>query len=101
MNSFQLLFHLATLHDPNFQTDDQSFLLALEANRLCWDSVPMPHGDRVAFATGYVMGRENMGRDQTLPLGHSVDYDIGYECGQRVLRGGQRRPDWDRINTMH
>jgi hypothetical protein len=41
------------------------------------------------------MGREKMGRDPHLPVGKSVDYDLGYERGVEVWRGAPK-PEWDR-----
>lgn len=96
MDSFTMLFHLAAFMDPTFLgDDDMGTLLTMEANRLVWPQVPGPCGDKTAFATGYVMGRERMGRDPYLPAGENLDYDLGYERGEAV-RQGAPRPPWDR-----
>lgn len=95
MNHFTLLFHLAAKTDPTFLgSDDMATLITMEANRLRWPRVPGPCGDKVSFATGYVMGREGVGRDPLLPEGENMDYDLGFECGTGV-RCGAPRPPWD------
>ncbi len=99
MNAYTLLFHLAAKTDPTFLGGDASdTLVTMEANKLRWNEVPDPFGDKVSFATGYVMGREGMSRDASLDLGENMDYDVGYEVGQRVLRDGIR-PRWDRYGV--
>ena len=96
VNVYTLLFHLAAKTDPTFLGGDAlDTLVTMEANKLRWNEVPDPFGDRVSFATGYVMGREGMDRDTRLGLGENMDYDMGYEAGQRVLQG-ETRPRWDR-----
>ena len=96
MDPYLILFQLAALRDPSFLGDDDtSTILTMEANRLRWPRVPSPCGDKAAFATGYIMGREKMGRDPHLPVGKSVDYDLGYERGVEVWRGAPK-PEWDR-----
>lgn len=95
MNPYTLLFHLAAKTDPTFLGGDASdTLITMEANKLRWDEVPDPFGDRASFATGYIMGREGLERDALLVLGENRDYDVGYEVGQRVLQG-ENRPGWD------
>lgn len=97
MNQFTLLFHLAAKTDPTFLCgDDTSTLITMEANRLHWTRVPSPCGDKISFATGYVMGREGVGRDPLLPEGENMDYDLGFECGSGV-RDGAPCPPWDRV----
>lgn len=95
MNSYYLLFHIAAKSDPEFLGGDwRDTLLTMEVNRLRWDEVPSPYGDRGSFATGYVMGREGMGRDPSLPTGENRSYDEGYERGVRAGVRGER-PGWD------
>lgn len=95
MNSYTLLFHLASLGTPFLDQDDASVILTLETNRLRWRHLPYVHGDKVSFATGYVMGREEMDRDPRLTQGQNPGYDLGYECGVRVIRGEAPTPAWD------
>lgn len=95
MNSYMILFHLAAKCDPEFlEGDSNDTLLTMEVNRLRWDEVPSPYGDRSSFATGYVMGREKMGRDPSLPKGQNPAYDEGFAAGIEVLSTGEK-PDWD------
>jgi hypothetical protein len=101
MDVFKLLFHLAAVTDPEFLgTDDRTALITMEANRLRWAYVPDPHGDKLAFATGYVMGREGLGRDPSLREGSDLDYDLGFEHGVRV-RDGKPRPRWDHVDIRN
>ena len=102
MDPYLFLFHLAAKSDPSFlgSNDDQSTIITMEANRLKWDYVPDPCGDRVSFATGYVMGRENLGRDPRLPEGLNPDYDLGYGCGVGVKEGAPV-PKWDRAALVN
>lgn len=94
MNPYTVLFHLAAKTDPNFLNGPwKDTLLTMEVNRLRWEKVPAPFGDRGSFAAGYVMGREKMGRDPEIPEGTNPAYDAGYEEGVRALRGN--RPEWD------
>lgn len=96
MNVYGILFHLAAVRDRSFITeDDQTTLLTMEANRIELDFVPDLYGDKLAFAKGYVMGREGMDRDPCLPEGSDRDYDLGYEHGKRVQKGRKRTPHWD------
>lgn len=95
LNPYTVLFQLAAWNDPNFLGGKQEdTLLTMEVNRLRWGDVPAPFGDRGAFATGYVMGREGMGRDPALKQGDNHAYDVGYEMGVGVAVTGTR-PDWD------
>jgi hypothetical protein len=95
VNPYAVLFHLAARNDPNFLGGKkQDTLLTMEVNRLRWGEVPAPFGDRGSFATGYVMGREGMGRDPSLREGDNCAYDAGYEMGVEVSVTGTR-PDWD------
>jgi hypothetical protein len=95
MIAFNFQFQIAALFDPHFLGDDDDHtLLTMEANRLAWDVIPMPGGDRANFAIGYVTGREDRNRD--MPRGVSLDYDLGYDCGVRVQNGQQKTPQWDR-----
>lgn len=94
LNPYSVLFHLAAKSDPNFLNGDpKDTLITMEVNRLRWGEVPAPFGDRGSFATGYVMGRERMGRDPELPEGANLAYDEGYEEGVRAVLG--ERPEWD------
>ncbi len=100
MNSYALLFYIAAKTDPTFLGgDDEDTLITMEANRLRWDDVPEPYGDKTSFATGYIMGREGMSRDKNLRVGQNLDYDVGYEVGHRVSLGDSR-PDWDRYGFV-
>lgn len=95
MDTFSLLFQLAVRNDPSFLSGDSvSTLLTMETNRLQWDRVPGPCGDKVSFATGYVMGREGIPRDPP-SQGENHDYEFGYDRGSRVREGVSPRPDWD------
>ena len=96
MDTCSFLFHLAVKTNPSFfdAGDDDTALLTVEANRLRWDRVPAPRGDRVAFATGYIMGREKLERDSENRVGQNEDFDLGYECGAGVSEG-KHRPPWD------
>jgi hypothetical protein len=92
MDTFSLLFHLASISDPDFLGgDDQTALITIEANRLHWAHLP-DFDDKIAFAAGYVMGREGMLRD---PRSTSHAYDVGFEYGSSV-QSGRSRPYWDR-----
>ena len=97
MNLFNFLFHLNVVNHPDYLTsnDDQDILLTLEANRLCWDYLPEEHPNKVAYATGYLMAREALGRDLAAPVGANPSYDRGYERGQLVIQGAQPQPIWD------
>lgn len=95
MDPYALLFHLAVLNDVSFLSGDATdTILTMEANRLEWDHVPGPCGDKVSFATGYIMGREGMPRDPQTTK--NQDYEFGYDRGDRVRQGVSPRPDWDR-----
>ncbi len=96
MDTFSILFQLAVSNDPSFmEGDTTATILTMEANRLHWDHVPGPCGDKVSFATGYIMGREGMPRDPATPEGENQDYEFGYDRGARVREGVSPRPDWD------
>lgn len=98
MIPYGIQFQLAATIDPDFLGDDDDHtLLTMEANRLCWDDVPAPQGDRANFAIGYVTGRED--RDPEMPRNVSLDYDLGYDCGVRVRKGQQKLPLWDSVRT--
>jgi len=103
MDTFTILFQLAVLNDPAFMGGDPtSTILTMEANRLQWDHVPEPRGDKVSFATGYIMGREGMPRDAATPEeGENPDYELGYDRGVRVRDGLSPRPDWDRESVLN
>ena len=95
MNAYTLMFYIAAKTDPTFLGGSaEETLITMEANKLRWEGVPDPFGDKVSFATGYVMGREGMSRDSRLCLGENMDYDVGYEVGLKVL-SGSHRPEWD------
>jgi len=95
MDTFSLLFHIAVINDPQFiGGDPTSTLITMEANRLHWDLVPEPCGDKVSFATGYIMGREGLPRDPSTP-DENRDYEFGYVRGVHVREGLSPRPDWD------
>lgn len=99
MDSFTFLFQLAAITDPSFLGDDDTAtILTMEANRLRWPDIPGK--DKPAFATGYIMGREKMGRDPHLPEGENFDYDLGYERGVAVRKGAPR-PEWDRAASVN
>ena len=100
MDTFSFLFHLAASNDPSFmQGDNTETLLTVETNRLQWEHVPDPCGDKVAFATGYIMGREGLPREEECPQGANFDFDIGYDRGERVREGASPRPEWDRVSV--
>jgi hypothetical protein len=102
MDVYGILFHLAAVRDGSFlKEDDQTTLLTMEANRIELDDVPDLYGDKLAFAKGYVMGREGMGRDPKLPEGTDRDYDLGYDRGRRVRKGRRRTPHWDQRPTAN
>ena len=97
---YTIQFQVAAKFDPDFLgDDDEHTLLTMEANRLAWDHVPAPRGDRIQFAIGYVTGRED--KDPGMPRGLSIDYDLGFDCGQRVRAGKQQLPQWDRAATLN
>jgi hypothetical protein len=101
MDAFTILFHLAATKDQSFLgSDEESTLLVMETNRLRWSYVPDPCGDKAAFATGYVMGREGLGRDPQMPEGQNRDYDLGYDRGVGV-RSGSPLPKWDPVVTKN
>jgi hypothetical protein len=94
MNTYGILFQLASQDNGFLLEDDLTTLLTMETNRLELDFVPDLYGDKISFAKGYVMAREKLGRDPNLPEGVDRDYDLGYDRGLRAEMS-RSLPHWD------
>jgi hypothetical protein len=96
MNTYRFLFHWAAVGEDSFLgEDDATAFLTMETNRIELAEVPDLYGDKLAFAKGYVMGREGMRRDPGLPEGYARDYDLGFERGHLTRNNPKQKPHWD------
>lgn len=100
MDSFSILFQITAMTDPQFLTGDPTdTYLTMAANRLNWDKVPCAEDKKVAFATGYIMGREGM--DPHPEDTKDPNYNTGYNQGVRVSEGSMPRPGWDIVMVQN